>query len=117
MRPEWLGKDHGAQSVASVLRSDRRGGDADIGPKLPGLLRDAGVGDVRIEVAQPVAMAGPGKLIGCFTLQLIGDAIVSEGLATSNEIDALLGELWAFTEEPTTIMSQPRVVQAYGRLL
>src|SRR5262249_390078 len=39
----------------------RTGGDLDIGPRLPGLLRDAGLMDVGVRVAQPAFVDGPTK--------------------------------------------------------
>ena len=39
----------------------RRGGDANIGLKLPELLRQAGLGEVGLRIVQPAFMTGPVK--------------------------------------------------------
>jgi hypothetical protein len=54
--------------------------------------------------------------MGYYTLQLIEEAVVSEGLAPDSEVDALLADLLAFAEDTTTIVSQPRVFQVHGRI-
>jgi SAM-dependent methyltransferase len=93
----------------------RRGGNADIGPMLPALLRSAGLEDIAVNVCQPAGMSGDAKLINVVTLERISQAIVSEGVATAQEVREAIAELRAYTEDPTTVMGCPRVVQAWGR--
>ena len=65
----------------------QRGADPNIGPRLPGLLDD-GLANVEIRVVQPVAIAGEVKLLAPITLEAIADAVVDEGLAGREEIEA-----------------------------
>jgi hypothetical protein len=40
--------------------------------------------------------------------------VLSDGLATRDEIDRLVADLYAFAADPDTITGLPRVVQAWG---
>jgi len=98
--------------VATVLR---RGADPNIGPKLPSLLIDAGFADVGVAVVQPVGLTGEAKLLNPITMQGIADAVVADDLASREEIDRLVEELFSFAADPRTLAGLPRVVQAWGR--
>ena len=93
----------------------RRGGDPDIGPRLPGLLKQAGFQHVRTCVVQPIGMVGEVKLLNPLTMENIAGAVLEDGLATREEIDRLVSELYAFAADPDTVAGSPRVVQAWGR--
>jgi SAM-dependent methyltransferase len=92
-----------------------RGCDPNIGPRLPGLLRDAGLDGIGVTVVQPAGIAGEVKLIAPLTLEAIADAVLAAGLATVEELGELVDELYAFAEQDGTLMGIPRVVQAWGR--
>jgi SAM-dependent methyltransferase len=92
-----------------------RGGDPDIGPRLPILLADGGFAHVDMHVVQPIAMQGEAKLINPITLENIADAIVQDGLAAPQEIDALIHELHTFAADPRTVAGVARVIQVWGR--
>jgi SAM-dependent methyltransferase len=92
-----------------------RGGDPDIGPRLPSLLADAGFGQIDIHVVQPMATQGDAKLINPITLENIADAILQDGLATRQEIDTLVDELYAFAANLRTVAGLARVIQVWGR--
>ncbi len=68
----------------------RRGGNADIGPALPGLLRTAGLEDVQVRVVQPVSLDGGAKVMCVLTLERTAAAIVGEGIASAEEVAAVL---------------------------
>jgi ubiquinone/menaquinone biosynthesis C-methylase UbiE len=91
-----------------------RGGDPAIGPKLPMLLRQAGLHDIQVEVVQPAFMEGNAKRIHQLTLENISEAVLKANVATQGELDALIAELAAFAQDPETLISLPRVVQAWG---
>ena len=93
----------------------RRGGDADLGPRLPALLHRAGLHAVEVRVAQPVALTGPGKQVTLLTLERIAPAVVAERVASEAEVAAALDELRAFTADETSLIAFPRIVQAWGR--
>jgi SAM-dependent methyltransferase len=93
----------------------RRGGDPDIGPRLPILLADGGFAQINMHVVQPTATQGDAKLINPITLENIADAILQDGLAARQELDALIHELYAFAADPRTVAGVARVIQAWGR--
>lgn len=92
-----------------------RGCDPNIGPRLPGLLRDVGLGEIGVSVAQAAGISGEVKLLAPLTLEAIADSVIEAGLATAEELGELVDELYALAEQDGTLMSTPRVVQAWGR--
>lgn len=93
----------------------KRNADANIGPKLPALLKDADFKDIEVQVVQPIHMTGQSKLMAEITLAGIAAALVEEGITSEDHIERLLEELTAFRERNDTIMSMPRVFQVRGR--
>ncbi|HZT83011.1 MAG TPA: methyltransferase domain-containing protein [Gemmataceae bacterium] len=93
----------------------RHGGDPAIGPRLLGLMRGAGLGGLHLDVVLPTFFEGEGKRVAVVTLQNIRQAVEEAGLATPAEIDATITELDAFTRDPNTILSMPRIFQVWGR--
>lgn len=102
-----------AELYGRVVRG--RGGDPDLGRRLPLLVADHGLEDVVVHVAQPVGLEGDVKLINPLTLVNIADAVLRDGLASRGEIDALVEELYRFAADPRTLVALPRVVQVRGR--
>lgn len=92
-----------------------RGCDPNIGPRLPGLLRDAGLCDLGMNVVQPAGFDGEAPLIAPITLEAIADSVLAAGLATPDDLNATLGDLYAFAKQDGTVVSVPRIVQAWGR--
>lgn len=92
----------------------RRGGDPNIGPRLPGLLLEAGFEQVQMNVELPAGLAGEVKLINPITMETISEAILAEGLATQSEIDGIVADLYAFARNPRTVASTARFVQTWG---
>lgn len=92
----------------------RRGGDPDIGPKLPLLLIDGGFERVDLHIAQPMSTHGDAKLINPLTVENIAPAVLADGLASEQELMALIDELYAFAANPRTIAGVVRGVQAWG---
>jgi SAM-dependent methyltransferase len=91
-----------------------RGGDPNIGPRLPGLLRAAGLGQVGASVVQPAGITGEVKLIGALTLEAIADATLAAGLASPEELAQTVDDLYTLADDDETFVSIPRVVQAWG---
>ena len=92
-----------------------RGADPNIGPRLPGLLREAGFEDVQMKLVQPAALVGGIKLLTCVTLENIAEAVVRDDLASEEELRTAMGELYAFARDPHTVLGGPRVFQTWGR--
>jgi ubiquinone/menaquinone biosynthesis C-methylase UbiE len=93
----------------------RRGGDPNIGPRLPSLLHEAGFANVDVHTVQHVALRGDVKLINPLTMENIAGAVIEDGLATPEEIDRIVRELYDFAADPTTLAGTPRIVQSWGR--
>jgi ubiquinone/menaquinone biosynthesis C-methylase UbiE len=92
----------------------RRGGDANIGPRLPALLAKSGFRNVQMSVSQPAGTEGEVKLINPLTMENVSDAVIAEGLASRAEIDQIVAELYEFARAPGTVTSGARVVEAWG---
>ena len=93
----------------------RRGGDPDIRPKLPALLRRAGIQGVEFNVIQPSHIQGEGKLMAPMTMTRISDALISEGLASKGEVQQILTGLHAAAADSETVMRLPRIFQVWGK--
>jgi SAM-dependent methyltransferase len=94
-----------------------RGCDPNIGPRLPGLLRACGLHHVGMNVVQPAGLEGEVKLVGPITLEAIADAVVAARLATIDELNRTVDELYAFANADGTVLSLPRIVQSWGRTI
>jgi ubiquinone/menaquinone biosynthesis C-methylase UbiE len=92
----------------------RRGGDPHIGPRLPALLAHAGFENVHIDVVQQAGIEGEVKLLTPLTMEAIADSVVAEGLASRQEIDQVVAELYRFAGDPSTVLSGPRIVEAWA---
>jgi SAM-dependent methyltransferase len=92
-----------------------KGADPEIGPRLPSLLQDAGLSDVDMRVAQPAGIRGEAKLLSAITMELIGDAVVSAGLASAADVKRIAEALNVAASDERTVMSTPRIIQAWGR--
>jgi hypothetical protein len=91
------------------------GGDLDLGPRLPGLLRAAGLTGIGIRVAQPAFLDGPQKQLQQLSMGNVRAAVLGAGLASADEYDAAHAALKAFTDDPMTVVASPRMIQAWGR--
>jgi predicted O-methyltransferase YrrM len=91
------------------------GGDLDIGPRLPGLLRAAGLTKIGMRVAQPAFVDDPKKQLQQMSMEKVRAAVLGAGLASVAEYDAAHEALKAFTNDPTTVVAAPRMIQAWGR--
>ena len=94
---------------------ERRGGDSNIGPKLPAMFRQAGIQGVELNVIQPAHIYGEGKLMAPTTMSRISDALIAEGLATESEVQQILHGLNEAAANSETVMSLPRIFQVWGK--
>lgn len=93
----------------------RRGGDSNIGLKLPAMLSRAGIQAVELNVIQPVHIRGEGKLMAPLTMSRVSDALITEGLATQVEVQQIITELNHAAADCETVMSLPRIFQVWGK--
>jgi ubiquinone/menaquinone biosynthesis C-methylase UbiE len=92
-----------------------RGGDSNIGPKLPAMLRQAGVQQIELNVVQPAHIDGEGKWMAPITMSRISDALIADRLATENEVTQILADLNRAAADSETVMSLPRIFQVWGK--
>jgi hypothetical protein len=92
-----------------------RGADPYIGPKLPGMLHEAGLVDIGVRTAQPTALRGVVKALAPITFEAIADTIAAQGLASAGELARIADELWAYASDERTVSSIPRIVQSWAR--
>lgn len=111
--PPNSGFDFYADRYREVLR--RRGGDPAIGRKLCRLFLTAGIPDPQPKLVQRADVTGVGKSISLSTLTATAEAILAERLATAAEIDAAVHDLDAFTQDPSTVIGDPRIFQVWAR--
>lgn len=93
----------------------RRGGDANIGSRLPELMSRLELCDLQMNVFQPAGWTGVVKRLSPLTMQFIADAVIAEKLASQEEVDRIVTELSAFAEDKKTVLSAPRCVEVWGR--
>jgi len=92
----------------------RRGGDPNIGPRLPALLTRAGFENVQLSVVQHASTGGEIKLITPLSMENEAEAVVAEGLASKVEVDRIVSELYKFARDPETVLSGPRIIQTWA---
>ncbi len=110
--PPNAGFDFFVRAYAEVIR--RRGGDHASGRKMYQYFLEAGIPAPQVALVQSVAVSGEGKELAWSTLDATGEAIVSEGVATSGELAAALASLRQFTDDDTTLIARPRVFQLWS---
>ena len=91
-----------------------RGADPQIGPRLPELLRQAGLQGLQLHVVQPAFLEGEAKRIHQITLENIAEAVIAAGLASQEELQTLAAELDAFARDPRTAIDFPRTFQLWA---
>jgi ubiquinone/menaquinone biosynthesis C-methylase UbiE len=112
--PDNDGFEFYAASYREVLR--RRGADPTLGRRLLRLFAAAGLDAPQLTLVQRVSSGGAAKSMPHWTLAATTDAILAEGVATSAAIDAAMRDLAEFTADPTTVLSGPRMFQAWSRV-
>jgi ubiquinone/menaquinone biosynthesis C-methylase UbiE len=90
------------------------GGDPWIAPRIPAMLLRAGFERVQPHVVQVADLAGESKLMPALTLEAITGTALRHGVATAEEIDVIVEELYALARDPTTYVANPRMVQVIG---
>ena len=93
---------------------DRKGGDANIGARLPVMMLDAGFSQVEMNVVQPMGLSGENKLINLITMENIAESVVALDLASQDEVKGIIADMYEFAENPRTVAGLPRVVQTWG---
>jgi ubiquinone/menaquinone biosynthesis C-methylase UbiE len=111
--PDNAGFSFYQRMYAEVLA--RNGGDPGCARRLARYFREAGIPVPQVRLLQGVNASGDAKVMPLLTLEAIADSIVGSGLATAGEVAAAIGELRAFTGDPGTVISDPRIFQVWAR--
>lgn len=98
-----------------IKAATRRGGDPNIGQRLPSLLIDAGLSNVQMNIVQLAALQGEVKLIAPITMENIADTLIADGLASADEIRQIVTDLYEFARSPDTVGALPRIVEVWGQ--
>jgi len=93
----------------------RRDADPNIGPRLPALLREAGLDDVQMSLAHPASLKRAVKLLTPMTLDGIAGTVLADQLTTESDLREMTEQLYAFARDPHTVLAGPRIFQAWGR--
>ena len=96
---------------------ERYGGDAAAGRKLFRYFLEAGIPSPSLRLAQGADTAGEGKTLALTTLEATAGAIIAEQIASADEVSSALASLTAFTDDPSTLVGDPRVFQLWSRRL
>jgi hypothetical protein len=111
--PPNEGFDFFVRTYSRVLQ--RRGGDHATGRKLYGYFLAAGIPGPQVALIQPLYIEGEGKTLAWSTLEACTEAILSERLASNDEVTAALTTLQNFTADPQTLICGPRIFQLWSR--
>ena len=111
--PPNEGFDFFVRTYSQVLQ--RRGGDHAVGRKLYACFLAAGIPGPQLSLVQPLRTEGEEKTLALSTLEASTEAILSERLASENELTAALTTLRRFTADPQALISGPRIFQLWSR--
>ncbi len=111
--PPIEGFDFFLRTYSQVV--ERRGGDHAIGRKLYAHFLAAGIPRPQMALVQSLRTEGEAKTLAWSTLEASADAIVSEGVASQDEVAEALTNLQRFTENPDTLIGGPRIFQLWSR--
>jgi SAM-dependent methyltransferase len=109
--PPSAALDRFLELYAEIVR--RRGGDSELGPRLPVLLRSAGLEQVGCDVVQRLPN-DEGRHIHGLTLDRIGPAVVDAGLATADDVQELSTALHSLADDSAVMVATPRFFQSWG---
>ncbi|QDT45129.1 Ubiquinone/menaquinone biosynthesis C-methyltransferase UbiE [Gimesia alba] len=98
----------------TVVRN--RGGDPNMGQRLPLIMKECGLEAIQVSVVQPTGLTGDVKRLNGLTMENIADTVLADQLATTEEIAQIVRELNEYADDERTLTGVPRVVQAWGRL-
>jgi SAM-dependent methyltransferase len=92
----------------------QQGLDPDIGRRLPGYLRGLGVQGLQLNLVQNACFSGEEKRIWERTVAEGGPKAVAERLLSQADLDNLLADFQAVSEDDTILLILPRVWQVWG---
>lgn len=111
--PVSTGIEFLVRRYSATLR--RRGADPRIGSALYRHLRDLGASEVGVTLVTELRRDPESRALPAGTLAASKTAIVSEGIARPEEVDAAVDELRALGSDPGALVWGPRIFQVCGR--
>jgi hypothetical protein len=93
----------------------RRGGDPEIGLRLPQLLARAGFAGIGAQLAQPGGLGSDVKELLSLTFSYIRESLIADGLAAAEELEHVAAALGVLERDPLTLVGLPRVAQVWGQ--
>lgn len=97
-----------------TILAQQKNADANIGPALVSLFRQAGFKDVGFDVIQPCFNSGDGKWMAWSTFKNITNGLLHHNITDKETTAAILSALEEFTIDANSIMSLPRIFRIWG---
>lgn len=94
-----------------VAAARRLGAHPDVGARLAHHARALGATDVWVDIAQPVLRTAEDLQIHARTMEAIAEAVVGQGLASSEEVNGIVVALDEWARIPDTVATLPRIIQ------
>jgi SAM-dependent methyltransferase len=94
---------------------DHSGGDHAFGRKLYEGFLEVGIPEPEVSLVQSARTRGDVKQLAWLTLDATKDSIISLGIASLEEVETALNDLWQLTEDHRSLIGAPRVFQVWSR--
>ena len=111
--PPNNGFDFFVRTYAEAIH--RRGGDHAVGRKLLRYFAEAEIPGPDLTLVQPVYTAEDPNQLARLTLESSSEAVLSEGIASAEELHAAIESLSRFSTDPATFILGPRIFQLWSR--
>ncbi len=96
---------------------ERRGGDPDLGRKLPSLFTAEGLRIRGLEVLQSADIAGGAKLLNALSMENYAASVVADGIASADQVELVTKVLYEAVDDPNVFASVTRRIQTWGQIL
>jgi ubiquinone/menaquinone biosynthesis C-methylase UbiE len=111
--PPNEGFDFWVEAYQRVL--EKHGGDPLLGRKLHRYFTEAGIPAPELTVVQRADTRGEAKTLPHSTIEATADPIISEGIASADQVRAALASLAGAAADPGSVFGSPRIFQAWSR--
>ncbi len=114
-----LGTYPASNAFLRAVELYRKAGEAqgehfEIGKYLPQLVQKAGARNVQVRLAQPAYLSGIEKKLPSWTVEEATPYLLQAGIATQEEIDAVLEAVRLLEEDETVLFLMARMTQVWG---
>jgi SAM-dependent methyltransferase len=101
-------------SALNAALGERRGENYSLGASLHRLFREVGFGRPEVGANFTLALRGEQKRLLAMTFAEFAPELVSERLATQDEVDRVAADLYALADDETTLFGFPLVAQVWA---